>query len=60
MLIPNSRDSMMSFYKNKIGGQNPFIAKTKIMFENKERTDINELGEFGLIKHLTTNFKIRN
>jgi len=30
------------------------------MFENKERTDINELGEFGLIKHLTNNFKIRN
>lgn len=30
------------------------------MFENKERTDINELGEFGLIKHLTTNFKIKN
>jgi len=30
------------------------------MFENKERTDINQLGEFGLIKHLTTNFKIRN
>ncbi|KLT64621.1 thiamine-phosphate kinase [Pedobacter sp. BMA] len=30
------------------------------MFENKERTDINELGEFGLIKHLTENFKIKN
>lgn len=30
------------------------------MFENKERTDINELGEFGLIKHLTDNFRIRN
>jgi len=30
------------------------------MFENKERTDINELGEFGLIKHLTANFKIKN
>ncbi|GGI26837.1 thiamine-phosphate kinase [Pedobacter mendelii] len=30
------------------------------MFENKERTDINELGEFGLIKHLTNNFKIKN
>ena len=30
------------------------------MFENKERTDINELGEFGLIEHLTTNFKIKN
>jgi thiamine-monophosphate kinase len=28
------------------------------MFENKERTSIEELGEFGLIKHLTTNFKI--
>ena len=28
------------------------------MFENKERTDIAELGEFGLIKHLTKNFKI--
>jgi thiamine-monophosphate kinase len=30
------------------------------MFENKERTDINELGEFGLIDHLTANFKIKN
>ncbi|MES2454956.1 MAG: thiamine-phosphate kinase [Bacteroidota bacterium] len=30
------------------------------MFENKERTDIAELGEFGLIKHLTDNFKIRH
>ena len=30
------------------------------MFENKERTDINELGEFWLIKHLTANFKIKN
>ncbi|HKG04905.1 MAG TPA: thiamine-phosphate kinase [Pedobacter sp.] len=30
------------------------------MFENKERTDIAELGEFGLIKHLTGNFKIRH
>lgn len=29
------------------------------MFENKERTNISELGEFGLIKHLTENFKIR-
>ncbi|RZK65639.1 MAG: thiamine-phosphate kinase, partial [Pedobacter sp.] len=30
------------------------------MFENSERTDIAELGEFGLIKHLTENFKIRH
>jgi len=30
------------------------------MFENKERTDINELGEFGLIKHLTAHFEIKN
>jgi thiamine-monophosphate kinase len=30
------------------------------MFENKERTDIALLGEFGLIKHLTDNFKIRH
>ncbi len=30
------------------------------MFENKETTDIAELGEFGLIKHLTTNFKIKH
>lgn len=30
------------------------------MFENKERTAIAELGEFGLIKHLTTNFKIQH
>ncbi len=28
------------------------------MFENKERTSIAELGEFGLIKHLTDNFKV--
>ena len=30
------------------------------MFENKERTAISELGEFGLIKHLTSNFKIQH
>ncbi len=30
------------------------------MFENKERTDLSELGEFGLIEHLTENFKIRH
>lgn len=30
------------------------------MFENKERTDLAELGEFGLIKHITSNFKIRH
>ncbi len=30
------------------------------MFENKERTAISELGEFGLIKHLTDNFKIQH
>lgn len=30
------------------------------MFENKERTSIAELGEFGLIKHLTSNFKIQH
>lgn len=30
------------------------------MFENKERTAIAELGEFGLIKHLTSNFKIQH
>ncbi len=30
------------------------------MFENKERTAIADLGEFGLIKHLTTNFKIQH
>lgn len=30
------------------------------MFENKERTDLAELGEFGLIDHLTSNFKIRH
>ncbi|RZL15305.1 MAG: thiamine-phosphate kinase [Pedobacter sp.] len=30
------------------------------MFENSERTDIAELGEFGLIKHLTANFKVRH
>ncbi|MEE1884459.1 thiamine-phosphate kinase [Pedobacter flavus] len=30
------------------------------MFENKERTDVSQLGEFGLIKHLTQNFKIKH
>ncbi len=30
------------------------------MFENKEKTEINELGEFGLIKHLTSQFAIKN
>jgi thiamine-monophosphate kinase len=30
------------------------------MFENKERTDLAELGEFGLIKHLTEHFKIQH
>lgn len=30
------------------------------MFENKERTDLANLGEFGLIKHLTSNFKINH
>ncbi|MCY1521231.1 Thiamine-monophosphate kinase [compost metagenome] len=30
------------------------------MFENKERTTIAELGEFGLIKHLTQKFSIRH
>ena len=36
------------------------IKMNKIMFENKERTAISELGEFGLIKHLTSNFKIQH
>lgn len=30
------------------------------MFENKERTDIANLGEFGLISHITQNFKSRH
>ena len=30
------------------------------MFENKERTSLEELGEFGLIKHLTESFKIKH
>lgn len=30
------------------------------MFENKGRTEIEELGEFGLIRHLTGSFKIKN
>lgn len=30
------------------------------MFENKERTDLSLLGEFGLIKHLTAAFKINH
>ena len=28
------------------------------MFDNKEKTDIQQLGEFGLIKHLTQNIKL--
>lgn len=28
------------------------------MFDNRERTDLNELGEFGLIKHLTQNIDL--
>lgn len=30
------------------------------MFENKERTDIEKLGEFGLIDHLTSTFEIKH
>jgi len=30
------------------------------MFENKEKTEINKLGEFGLIKHLTKDFTIKH
>ncbi|MEY3126460.1 MAG: hypothetical protein RL273_600, partial [Bacteroidota bacterium] len=30
------------------------------MFENKGRTEIEQLGEFGLIDHLTKNFEITN
>jgi thiamine-monophosphate kinase len=30
------------------------------MFENKEKTEINKLGEFGLIKHLTKEFTIKH
>ncbi len=29
------------------------------MFDNKEKTNIEQLGEFGLIDHLTQNFKIK-
>lgn len=30
------------------------------MFENKGRTEIEQLGEFGLIEHLTKNFEVKN
>ena len=30
------------------------------MFENKGRTEIEQLGEFGLIDHLTKNFELKN
>ena len=30
------------------------------MFENKGRTEIEQLGEFGLIDHLTKNFDVKN
>ncbi|QJD98366.1 thiamine-phosphate kinase [Mucilaginibacter robiniae] len=30
------------------------------MFDNIDKTNINELGEFGLISHLTKNIKLRN
>ena len=29
------------------------------MFENKERTEISDLGEFGLIEYLTKNINLR-
>jgi thiamine-monophosphate kinase len=29
------------------------------MFENKEKTDINKLGEFGLIRHLTNTIEVK-
>lgn len=30
------------------------------MFENQDRTNLEELGEFGLIGHLTKNIKLTN
>lgn len=30
------------------------------MFENKEKTDISKLGEFGLIDHITSKFELKN
>ncbi len=30
------------------------------MFDNKDKTDIQELGEFGLIKHLTEHIELKN
>lgn len=30
------------------------------MFDNKDKTNLNELGEFGLIKHLTSQIKLKN
>jgi thiamine-monophosphate kinase len=30
------------------------------MFENKEKTTLNQLGEFGLIKHLTSTIEVNN
>lgn len=30
------------------------------MFDNKDKTNLNELGEFGLIKHLTSQIELKN
>ena len=30
------------------------------MFENKGRTELNQLGEFGLIDHLTKDIELQN
>jgi len=36
-----------------------FVAKFKIAMSNKQNTQIGQLGEFGLIQHLTNNIKIK-
>lgn len=50
-------------YRIKTGIEIPFriFAGDKYyqMFENQDKTDIEKLGEFGLIDHLTQNFKLQ-
>jgi thiamine-monophosphate kinase len=41
-----------------VKSQSKIGAITENMFENQERTNIEKLGEFGLINHLTKNIKI--
>lgn len=41
-------------------GQGYISRKSTFMFENKGRTELNQLGEFGLINHLTKDIELQN